>query len=151
MSSRLRQRRAIGSVLFRSLLVLALWTGPIPWGHHHNLSGPDLAKHLAMFHDSQDCTNVGWHWHFTTPDGENPVSPEQDHEHHQPAAPDSARPDIRVAEAISSLQLMLAWAAITSDAGPVLDVGIRNPNSDHALSEPSSNRTAQQLLCRLTC
>ncbi len=66
------------SVCFRILLLLAVWTGPIPYCHcHGTMIGVDancpswLLNHLQAFHaDSPLRTDVslGWHLHFSTPE-----------------------------------------------------------------------------------
>lgn len=57
------------AVVFRLLLVVALWEGPVLWGHTHNADRSALAGHIARFHACDvDPASLGWHWHFSLPD-----------------------------------------------------------------------------------
>ncbi len=151
MSPSVYQAGSVGSVLLRSLLVVALWTGPVPWAHSHDLSLPGMAEHLAKYHQGQNSLCVGWHWHYSTSDGQNPASPDQNHPDHPPTSQETARPDVKIAEGISALQYLLAWAEVGADRVPLLDEIARDGRIECFDVVNSPGRSSMQLLCRMTC
>lgn len=75
------------SVCFRVLLLLAIWTGPIPYCHCHgtlfdseNPCSSWLLGHLQAFHADASLfadVNFGWHLHFSPPgNSEDQESPQ---------------------------------------------------------------------------
>ena len=75
------------SIFFRVILLLAVWTGPIPYCHSHGtLVGAEttcsgyLINHLQAFHtDAPLFANVdfGWHVHFSVPTNSEEDEPTQ--------------------------------------------------------------------------
>lgn len=75
------------SVCFRALLLLAIWTGPLPYCHCHgtlfdseNPGSSWLLNHLQSFHADASLfadVDFGWHLHFSSPgDSEEEDSPQ---------------------------------------------------------------------------
>lgn len=58
-----------------ALLVLMLWSGPVPVGHSHadyasRVSGNQMAAHLQHCHGGFACSEswpTDWHWHWVSP------------------------------------------------------------------------------------
>ena len=73
-------RQPIATVVFRLLLAVSLWNGPVLWGHQHVHGATADAEHIARYHaNDPDASHLGWHWHCTLPESSDTESEGQAH------------------------------------------------------------------------
>ena len=138
------------ALAIRLMIALALWQGPLVWGHDHSTSAPS-AEHVARFHGGNlTSAQSEWHWHFSFPEGADPSSSPAD----EPLPPStwprtlsasSSGLDVQV---LTQLSLSIAFSSarvLPAPAGSVSGLSIERPR---AMGSPVS---LQDLLCRMSC
>lgn len=142
------------SVVFRLVLIVSLWQGPIVWGHCHQHSAVGLASHLAKFHsDVSDPWTLGWHWHCTFPNDAFPVSSDPSGtNHHSPSSPrDLSRTVSLSTGAVFSVidYLSFDWSpahVAVRDSGNLRQEFLSGP-----LRRIDRAHASQYALCRIIC
>lgn len=108
----------LGRVVFRLLLVVSLWEGPVVWGHSHRVAmmGPaNLTSHIASYHECDTAAaDLGWHWHFSIPatDGDSSGSGQSSHR-----LPPTVLPAAELATGLAFLEAYGGLSGIVPAAG----------------------------------
>ncbi|MBI1346086.1 hypothetical protein GC163_07335 [bacterium] len=67
--------------MFRLLLAVSLWDGPVLWGHQHNHDATADAEHIARYHAGDpEAALLGWHWHCSLPESDPSESESPSHQ-----------------------------------------------------------------------
>lgn len=138
--------RLRSSAVFRLLLVVSLWDGPVLWGHVHAVGAGDLMTHLQQFHlHDPEPFGLGWHWHLSLPEDGKPGSPGD-------SGKNRAHPPRLLTKPLQCGVDSLSASSGASEPATVLRLETLAPSRCRAFSRlPSINNSPQLLLCRLSC
>jgi len=151
LSSYATLRKSWVAVVFRLLLVISLWQGPFPWMHRHTIEDPDLAPHLARFHDRDlTASDLGWHWHFSYPetggnadsDGNEPVP--------QRISPSASLGCAQMLLTAEGMHRLFGFCLPISTIVGLIPV-VRSANAHSDLARFSDATISLQLHCRMNC
>lgn len=148
------QRNVSSAVVFRLLLAVSLWRGPLLWAHDHTTADADLTTHLSVFHpDEPNPWHLGWHWHFSLPDNRGPLSPGG----HEPLDDTGDSMPVLMPGAVVSGAAGLSSSADQSAMAaflPPRDCHVPSPSEVEVArigNRLASGTSMQQLLCRMNC
>ena len=153
MSGWAEQGNGTSAVVFRLLLVVSLWRGPVLWAHEHDANCENLTTHLVVFHpDAPETWDLGWHWHLSLPDGRGPLSPDDKEPFGEPC-------DSLPALVSGSLFPLIAGHsspathAVAAHLAHSVCVSFSPANGDalRVGSRPGTGPSTQQVLCRMNC
>lgn len=147
------RRNSLTAVVFRLMLAISLWEGPILWGHQHSSNSTGMATHIARCHACDESPqSLGWHWHVSLPVQGDPSSSKGD-DVPQTNLPRTVAPS--VTDVAGTLQAGLSVAPFSVPiTGRFLSLGYEAlPPSGRGgfLASYSPAHSRQQLLCRLSC
>jgi hypothetical protein len=134
------------STVFRWLLVVSLWEGPVLWGHVHAVGEAGLGAHLQRCHlHDADPFGLGWHWHLSWPE---PGDSETSHK----TAQSTAHPPRLLTKPLQGAGH--EWAGPSAVAVPTPWVSPGPLALGHGRASGSllpAGISPQILLCRLSC
>ncbi|MDX1968408.1 MAG: hypothetical protein SFV23_14625 [Planctomycetaceae bacterium] len=140
------------AIVCRLMLTLSLWHAPVPWGHTHSTSSPDLAEHVAEHHAEEHSGPLGWHWHLELPDWGQPKSPHDDSHRQTPGCSICFDSAIVSTTTVSVSPPELApWQFLALRALSVSDASTSRTGTTVFLGTYAPTHSTQQLLCRLSC